>query len=160
MVPYSELIVKAYNKMFGGGTMHKPLMLAQVALKAYAVAFILLLLMPPPLIIPFKWFNITVSAIVLGIVIALLCISRGLSNRKAWARVLSYCVFIGFTAIALPMFIRSIQGRNYGAYFWIQLWVLTMSILGLISLVFEQLTKGYKTEHAVLVGPSAPDSVR
>lgn len=160
MVPYSESIVKAYNKMFGGDTMHKPLMLAQVALKASAVAFILLLLMPPPLIIPLTWFNVTVSAIVLGIVIALLCVSRGLSNRKTWARVLSYCVFIGFTAIALPMFIRSIQGRNYGGYFWVQLWVLTMSILGLISLVFEKLTKGYKTEHAVSIESSTPDSVR
>lgn len=61
--------------------MIKSFTLAQVALKSYAVAFILLLLMPPPLIVPFTVFNVAVSTIIIGVV-SLLCeqLNKGENN--------------------------------------------------------------------------------
>ena len=122
--------------------MIKPFMLAQVALKSYAVAFILLLLMPPPLIVPFTVFNVAVSTIIIGVVIGLLTISKGLSKHRVWAHILAYIAFIGIAAITTLVFIRSIEDKNYDGHFWIQLWLLTMSTLGLVSLLCEQLNKG------------------
>ena len=118
--------------------MIKPFMLAQVA-------FILLLLMPPPLIVPFTVFNVAVSTIIIGVVIGLLTISMGLSKHRVWAHILAYIAFIGIAAITTLMFIRSIEDKNYDMNFWIQLWLLTMSTLGLVSLLCEQLKKGKKT---------------
>jgi energy-converting hydrogenase Eha subunit E len=122
--------------------MIKPFMLAQVALKSYAVAFILLLLMPPPLIVPFTVFNVAVSTIIIGVVIGLLTISKGLSKHRVWAHILAYITFIGIAAITTLVFIRSIEDKKYDGHFWIQLWLLTMSTLGLVSLLCEQLNKG------------------
>lgn len=122
--------------------MTKPFMLAHVALKSYMVAFVLLLLIPPPLIIPFKAFNLVVSTIIIGIAIGLLTISKGLSKHKIWAHIFAYIVFISIAAITTLVFIRSIEDKKYDAQFWIQLWLLSMSFLGLVSLLWEQLNKG------------------
>ena len=126
--------------------MRQPFLLAQVALKAYAAAFIVLILIPPPLIIPFTLFNIMVSAIAISIVVALHKVSKGLSSHKTWAQVVAYIVFIGFAGMTFPFFMDSITATNYSGYFWIQLWLLAMSALGVVSLLFNQIFKG-KTEH-------------
>lgn len=120
-------------------------MLAQVALKAYAAAFVLLILWPPPLVVPFTLYNIVVSTIVVGLVAVLLSISRGLSKHRAWARIAACLIFFGFGAPTGSLLIRSISGAAYGRIFWIQLWLLVVSILGLTGLLIQRLGKG-KTE--------------
>jgi hypothetical protein len=131
--------------------MKKPFMLAQIVLKAYAFALLLLLVVPE--LFDFRLHaNIPKSALIIGIVIALFvllfAISRCLSMHQVWAKVSAYTVFLISAAITIPMFTQSKTGKYCGEYFWIPLWLIIMSGLGLVSLIAPTLYKMRNIEHA------------
>ncbi len=115
-------------------------MLAQVVLKAYAVALILFLLLPQLLLriltLQSILENIPVWIMTTFVAVVLFRISKGLSMHQAWAKMSAYTVFIVSAAITIPMFTQSRVGKCSYEYFWIPLWLTAMSSLGLASLIF------------------------
>ena len=138
-----------FGSFFGAHTMKRPFMLAQVALKAYAAAFAVLLFYPPPIILPFTLYNVAASAVIIGILLALLYIAKGLSKGKAWAQIGAAIVFIGFAVVTVPTFLQALADKGRDTDFWIQLWSLTMSSLGLIGLIVQRPRRAAKTSRHV-----------
>ncbi len=133
--------------------MRKPFMLAQIVLKAYAFALLLLLVVPALFEL---WGRldpkIPKSVLIIGIAIPLLvllfAISRCLSMDQVWAKVSADTVFIISAAVTIPMFTQSETGKYCGEYFWIPLWLIIMSGLGLVSLIAPTLYRMRNIEHA------------
>ena len=121
-----------------------PFMLAQVVLKTYAVLLALTLLLPLRLIL----IDVIWVLIKTGFVIALLKASKDLSVGRIWARIVSYIVFVGSAGLSIPMFMQPTYGKDSSLYFWIPLWLITLSGLGLVSLLIPTLFKRQNIEHA------------
>jgi len=130
--------------------MKRPFILAQVALKAYAVVFVLLvlLLLTPTATAPLNSFAVAVIVVFIGIVIGLLSIVRGLSKGRLWAQISAYVIFIGLTIITVPVLSLSIgDGNILPEFVWPQIWVVTLLCLGVFSLIFQKPNRVRDIEH-------------
>jgi hypothetical protein len=142
--------------------MKRPFMLAQVALKAYAVVFLLiviqiLLIIPNPSSSTQSKATFVFAASLVCIIVVLLYVSKALSKDKLWAQVCAYIIFIGFGVLAVPILIVSVTDKEPIDDLWdiwtelwaVVMWFTIMLCIGIISLIFQKSKKAQNIKHAI-----------
>ncbi len=124
--------------------MKRPFLLAQVALKAYAIAFAFLSLISLPILLTPSIVNIAFVLLLVGTIVGLLSISKGLSEAKIWAQTLAYVVFVGFAALTIPALKSSISDETLPEFVWPQIWTIIMLCIGIIGLLTQKPEKQKK----------------
>ena len=146
--------------------MRKPFILAQVALKAYAVVFSLMLLLlllvvsDPSSSTQSIGMAICIVSLI-GIIVGLMIVAKGLSKGKLWAQVWAAIIFVGLSVIAVPVLKFSIVDNALLENTWPWLWVVILLCLGVFSLVFQRTKKVRDIEHVASADPeeaSGPQS--
>ena len=121
----------------------RPFLLAQVALKAYAVLLALVAILLTPMLATPSLSNAIFFALLLGAMAGLFLTAEGLSKARAWARIVAYLIFIGFAALTLPILKTSLAEKELPEFIWPQIWTLIMLGIGIMSLLLQ---KPRKTE--------------
>jgi hypothetical protein len=125
--------------------MKRPFTLAQVALKAYAVVFVLiLLLLFLGLCNPLSSMQSIGMAIYIAplvcIIVALMFVAKGLSKGKLWAQICAAIIFIGISIIAVPMLILSMDDKYLLESIWPWLWVVILGETNQVSRMIGDVT--------------------
>jgi len=129
--------------------MKRPFMLAQVALKAYAAVFVLLIILFLFALLKSSFSIQSIGMVCfatafVGIIADLLYVSKALSKGKLWAQVCAYIIFIGSGVLAVPLLIACVAYKEPDDDFWDipvlwpALWATIMLCIGIFSLIFQK----------------------
>ena len=130
----------------------RPFILAQVALKAYAVVFALVLGLALLAVsdsssgVALDSQVVVTVALLIAIVVGLLCVAKGLDKGKPWAQVLAFIVFIGLAVVTVPILRMAIKDEDLPEIIWSQLWIVILLCLGVFSLIVQRPQKTRDTE--------------